>query len=327
MPLAESKMGSNRGLRRLTYANGSKSYVSRKPRSTKVYQALLIDTRTTVDLSQARGFQSCRSVTFATVTSYTNPPETGNSAIITRGVSTSMSRNAVFNTNELLELILLHLTIEDVLTVRHVDHHWNLLIVRSSRLKRHLFLRQKPSYGFFVFDRETEILRAFHGGDILRFGSAWADRQNVALPSIINPVIFKQNTAVSKGSLARRAKFCESMYLRASPNLKNMDSIMQEMFLSLPAPREVEFKIYYFRGKFKGRGIYRARDWVRGRVANKYGVTLGDVIDKFLVAVDRRAVNESPLEYVVCAKASVVWMMGHIFPTAGEWEEVSKLST
>ena len=244
--------------------------------------------------------------------------------MVTRGVAASISREAVFNTNELLELFLRHLSMEDLLTARHVNQHWNLLIVRSPRLKQILFRRQAPRYRFWVFDLRTEALREYQPGDHRRFGLAWTERQNVALPSIINPLILKKNGPGIKGSLAYRAKYCESMTLKASPDLKNVNSLIYEMFLCLPAPKEVEFKIYYHKRKPVGSGKrkFYGDDYVRGRVCNKYGVTLGDIIDKFLSAAGRYALNESPQDYVICEKSSVLWLFGHIFPTDEEWDAV-----
>lgn len=317
------------GAPKLKYANGSKSSISKLTRATKVCWLAVAAYRLLLTPIQARGFQSWRRITFATTTSYTNPPEAGASTIVTRGVAASVSRDAVFNTNELLELILRHLSMEDLLTARHVNQHWNLLIIRSPRLKQILFLRQSRKYRFWVFDLRTEAIREYQLGDHKRFGPAWNNRQNVALPSIINPLLIKQNGPGIKGSLAYRAKYCESMTLRASPDLKNQDSLIYEMYLCLPAPREVEFKIYYHKRKPQGRGRvkYYGDDWIRGKVSNKCGVTLGDVIEKFLSAVEKHAVNEKVEDYVICEKSSVFWLFGHIFPTEGEWTAVKARST
>jgi hypothetical protein len=246
--------------------------------------------------------------------------------MITRGVATSASRDAVFNTNELLENILLQLSIQDILTARHVNHHWNLSIVTSPRIKRTLFILQAPRYHFWVFDPQTEMLREYQAGDLARFGEEWGYRQNVALPAIANPIFFKENTAANKRSLVYRAKFCESVTLKAAPDLKNEVSIFHDMHLALPSPREVEFQIFYHRRKPKGKGKFFGDDCVRGKVANKYGVTLGDVIDAFLRVARKRAVNESVLDYVICERSSVIWMMGLIFPTEQEFEVVKALS-
>jgi hypothetical protein len=249
--------------------------------------------------------------------------------MVTRGIATSASRDGVFNTNELLELVLLHLSIEDLLTARHVNQHWNLLIVRTPRLKRKLFISQAPRYRFWVFNLRNEVLREYKAGDHRRFGPAWTDSQNVALPSVINPLLLKQNGPGIKGSLAHRAKYCESMTLKAAPDLKNQDSLIYEMYLCLPAPREVEFKLYYHKRKPKGKGKskYYGDDCIRGRVSNKYGVTLGDIIEKFLSTAGKCAVNEKVGDYVICERSSVLWLFGHIFPTEEEWDAVKMQTT
>ena len=222
-----------------------------------------------------------------------------------------------------------HLSIEDLLTARHVNQHWNLLIVRSPRLKQVLFLRQAPRYRFWVFDTQTKALHEYRAKDNVRFGEAWTNRQNVALPSIVNPLVLKKNGPGIKGSLAHRAKYCESMTLKASPDLKNKDSLIYEMFVCVPAPREVEFKFYYHKKKPRGKGKskYYGDDYIRGIVSNKCGVTLGDIIEKFLNTAGKLALNESAEDYVICESSSVLWLFGHIFPTEEEWEAVKMQTT
>jgi hypothetical protein len=100
------------------------------------------------------------------------------------------------------------------------------------------------------------------------------------------------------------------------------------MFLCLPAPREVEFKIFYHRRKPVGNAKrkYYGDDHVRGTVSNKRGVTLGDLLEKFMESVEKRAVNDTLEEYVICEKSSVLWLFGHIFPTEEEWLDVKARS-
>lgn len=250
---------------------------------------------------------------------------------MTRGLAASAARDAVFNTNELLETICQELSIEDLLTARHVNHHWNLLITRSSRLQRCLFRMQGPRYHFWVFDTLTEVLREYQLGYDKRFGEAWVARQNVALPSTVNPLLFKANGPGIKGSLVHRAKYCESMSFKTTPNLKLTDSWMNNMFLCLPAPRDVEFCIFYHRSKPKGRAKFYGDGCIRGKVENIYGVTLGDVLDEFLQearikAAKRLGPRELAEDYVINAESSVLWMAGHVFPTQEEFEQVKENS-
>ena len=116
------------------------------------------------------------------------------------------------------------------------------------------------------------------------------------------------------------------MTLKASPDLRNEVSIFHDMHLALPSPREVEFQIFYHRKKPKGRGRFFGDGCVRGKIANKYGVTLGDVIDAFLGVVKKRAGNEEALDYVICERSSVIWMMGLMFPTEEEVQVVKAIS-
>ena len=57
----------------------------------------------------------------------------------------SASANQVFDTYELLENILLHLAIRDLLLSRRVSQQWQSLIKQSSRLQQALFLQAGPS--------------------------------------------------------------------------------------------------------------------------------------------------------------------------------------
>ena len=239
----------------------------------------------------------------------------------------------MFNTNELLEIILQHLPIEDLLTARHINQHWNLLITRSPRLQRSLFLKQERQYHFWVFDTLTETLREYKAGDNKRFGLTWTERQNIAIPSIINPFLFKENGPGIKGTLIHRAKYCESIKFKASPSLKNPDSLINEMFLSLPAPRCVEYCFFYHRTKPRGRGKLRGDGCIRGRVENRYGVKLGDVLKEFTQAAKRKAAlrlgleKDSVEDYVICKETSLLWLSGQVFATKGEYEEIKASSS
>jgi hypothetical protein len=282
---------------------------------------------------QASSFRSWHDINFSTITSTINLPEADCSFIVTRGVAASIARDAVFNTNELLETILQDLSIEDLLTARHINQYWRLLIDQSPRLQRSLFLLQERQYHLWVFDRLTQALREYKIGDSERYGLAWTQRQNIAIPSIINPFLFKQNGTGIKGTLTHRAKFCESMTLKAPPSLKKPNSLINKMFLSLPAPRNVEYCFYYHRSKPRGRGKFYGDGCIRGTVENPCGVTLGEVLEAFLqvakpkVAQRLGVVEDVVEDYVICKNSSVVWLSGQVFPTKGEFEEIKADST
>ena len=247
--------------------------------------------------------------------------------MLTRGVTTSFSRNAVFNTHELLENILFHLdSVEGLLTTRHINHHWNAVILTSPRLQSKMWLRPAPKHGFWVLDTRSAILRKYKVGDKERFGDEWAERQNIMIPAKVNPLLFRENTLEEKGCLEQRARVCESIRLKAAPDLSNLNSIYHKMLVAIPPPKVVEFEFWFnhdkkkktVRGKGKGCG-----DWyVRAKVKNKAGVTFGDVVRKFLA----KAAEEGSAPAEICVKGSAVWMLGVIHPTEEEVETVERLS-
>lgn len=64
--------------------------------------------------------------------------------MLTRGTTAAMARNAVFNTPELLESILLQLPQEDIVAARRVDKHFNAVIMTSPAIQRKLFILAEP---------------------------------------------------------------------------------------------------------------------------------------------------------------------------------------
>ena len=58
----------------------------------------------------------------------------------TRGTSAAAARNAVFNTRELLEAILIELPTKDLWKVGHVCRAWKEAVSGSARVRRGMFV-------------------------------------------------------------------------------------------------------------------------------------------------------------------------------------------
>ena len=75
-----------------------------------------------------------------TVTHSTKGAVSSQHVMVTRGATTMAARNAVFNTQELLEAIMLQLPTKDLITVEGVCSHWRATARTSLKLRREKFL-------------------------------------------------------------------------------------------------------------------------------------------------------------------------------------------
>jgi hypothetical protein len=143
----------------------------------------------------------------------------------------------VFNTQELLENILFHLPIADILTVRGVNKHWNALIVTSPKLQHQLCIATKPCKFFWACELKTARMERFLHQDWPSLSRTWRRGHNVLTPSTVNGYFFEdRKSAAEKGSLMHRAVYCESFRFRAQPDLrlameKGSDGVVEKMFV------------------------------------------------------------------------------------------------
>lgn len=80
--------------------------------------------------------------------------------MLTRRITTAFARNAVLDTTELLEKIILELPMEDILnSTKMVNKRWSCVIICSKSIQRKLFLYPEPQTNGWVFDTKTRELR------------------------------------------------------------------------------------------------------------------------------------------------------------------------
>ena len=233
--------------------------------------------------------------------------------MLTRGITSSHPRNAVFNTAELLENILLAVSPKDVVAARRVNHHWNALIITSTHLQRKLFLLPVKVQPLWTFDNNFAVFRKGPSGDEVPASEDCA----ILAPGILNSLLFKINSPEQKGSLAQRATMCETMRLLARPDLTKLDSIHHSMMVCMPPTDAVEFMFFYHKERRPFRSVH-GESLVRARVENKNGVRFGDVIHSFLAEVGPGMPGLPSDGYAIDVRRSKLWILGVVFPTEQE---------
>ena len=244
----------------------------------------------------------------------------------TRGIKIGSTMNAVFNTIELLENILNHLSANDIIRARRVNRHWNGLILASPHLCRKLYLQPTSRRPSAVFDTKLKKFRKLQEGDDL------TSRQLIKTGTI-NPVLFKHLPANRRPTLHHRYRVCETLILQARPDLKKEKSLLHHMYICMPPAEKVEFEFVFRQHKAKARdgtnGDEKGYDFryygedkrVRMRVSNAEGVKFKHVLDAFVSMVD--CPGE---ELVVQVRGSRVWVPEIVFPSEEELEELNGLA-
>ncbi|KAF2167161.1 hypothetical protein M409DRAFT_22589 [Zasmidium cellare ATCC 36951] len=252
--------------------------------------------------------------------------------MLTRGITTAMTRNAVLNTSELLVGILQYLHISDLVAFRRVNKYFKATIDSSPQLQINMFLRSTTSCKrFWLYNHATASVYPYVRGDAQRYGDKWVVGHSVMRPSTLNPLLFKTDEEERRPPLKCRARNCESIRFTQRPDVSRskQDSIFHRMFICQPPVAFVEFQITYNPNKSSRR---RAIDgWrypdlpIRGKVRNKKGVTFGDLMKKI-----REEIKERTPEYLPSSgfrihvsdkrqsRLSQVWMLGAILVSEEE---------
>lgn len=164
----------------------------------------------------------------------------------------------VFATCELLEHILLHLSIEDVITARGVNNYWKDTISTSPSLQVKLFLTADPATIHHL--HESSVERDEPSKDALR------DKKKFK-PARLNDTLFNKLDQLEHPS---------SFQLRREPDLRKVNSVYRNMLICQPPPSRVEFYFYY-RERSDRLGMFR----FSGVAKNKDGVRFGDLLRAF----------------------------------------------
>ena len=255
----------------------------------------------------------------------TNTRVERNHGMLTRRITTSYARNAVFNTAELLESILSELPLENIIAVRLVNKHWNAIIVTSPRIRRKLFLAPEPKYETWACDRKYQTIHKWRPDVVEHFGREWARRQYPITPATLNPLLFTREPEAERGTLMKRSEICESLRLLAKPDLANTTSIYRNMFVCMPPMTKAEFCFYYHVGERVSRRRKRCvTHFIRLRVENRQGVRFRDILETFLLHTGNGTRGLLRDHYSISKVASRLWMLGAVYGTEEEVELVEQ---
>ena len=83
--------------------------------------------------------------------------------MVTRGDAVSSARNAVFNTNELLEAIIMEIPSKTILTLRAVNKHFHEMVMSSPKIQRKLFLKPEEEQTWASKNGEKVLKEAKDG--------------------------------------------------------------------------------------------------------------------------------------------------------------------
>lgn len=206
--------------------------------------------------------------------------------MLTRSITTAMTRNVVLQTQELLEHILQHLPIEDLVTYRRVNKHFKNTIDFCPKLQTKMFLRVKCER-LWVFDNATKLLQPYTPGDSERLGDKWVQRQSLMRPTVLNPLLFTTEEEARRPPLLHRARVCEGLRFIERPNLSRTkdDCIFHRMFVCQPPVPAIEFLIHFNPNKTSRRLSAEGKQYrdsaLRAKLKNRQGVTFGDLIEAF----------------------------------------------
>jgi hypothetical protein len=238
----------------------------------------------------------------------------------TRGFTCSVARNAVLNTQELLEMIFTKLSIADLLTVRQVNHHFKAVINTSPKLQRKLFLAPIPVKYVWACDLKTAEIKPMPPTTLVT--GQWRKDNNVFIPTTINPFIFKEKSNKQMGTFMSRAVYCEAFFFTARPDLRLLDerSLVGKMFVCNPPTDEVVLRFVYGDRPPAGSGMrvqYSRR--LRVKIERKEGVRVKDVVEGFVKYADSAVGwGKSGEGWKLDLVKSFVWVKKMIFASEEE---------
>lgn len=182
----------------------------------------------------------------------------------------NMARVAVFETVELLEQILLHLPMKDLLLKSRVCKHWQNAIIGSLCIQRALFMKPEPT-GCVMRFRLPDTLNKISEDDPIRFWYGQKGGHDFQL-AYLNPLLVEQKEHPEYQVLLDRAEEGMIEKFTALP-IKNCIDIKscgswQRMYLTQPPETTIRYVI--------PRTNFRIRT---APVLSLGGVTMGEVID------------------------------------------------
>lgn len=243
----------------------------------------------------------------------------------TRGTSTAAARSAVFNTQELLEAILVALPIKDLWKVGRVCRAWKASVEGSVKARRGMFLavvKVRPTLSFslqacqailtprsqkhtlLTFSRpdQTLILAQLAGPPSIPDPFDAGNRRTTITTSTLNPLLFTPLTTPLRPSLVDRSQMCETLsFARSTLDFAGAwhdKPEMGKMLIANPSPNSIEIEIAFTlnnRPRPLMNGTPRSLYPERHAVTSATGVTWADILrelDVILLCAQRRWMRE-----------------------------------
>lgn len=151
----------------------------------------------------------------------------------TATMSTSPATDAAMSTTELLEQILSHLGVEDLILLRRVSRHWRNVMAGSLILQRAMFLAPEPELPFEWY------LQWMNFGEPWRYikktsGAVLEHYETVVMKSShFNPVLYKRRPKVESRGVSNGWQSVR-LYIRNNPLTAGGTSLFPQMFITQP---------------------------------------------------------------------------------------------
>ncbi|EME77373.1 uncharacterized protein MYCFIDRAFT_217061 [Pseudocercospora fijiensis CIRAD86] len=257
-------------------------------------------------------------------------------AMPTRAITTAAARNAVLHTRELLEAIIHHLPMSDVLNLRSVCSTWKYTIDDSVSLQRKLFLKAVHTGDLWVTDTHTSTMRPSSSKQIREMSeqNPMESRYLVARPSQLNATFFARKPGHEKTPILHRAKYCERLSFTEQPDQIKHNTIWQSMFICQPAVNAVHIYLRYSGLLYNKilRFWYMDDQELRIEVVNEVeGIRYKDVVAAIHAAIETKHPGRDAAEFEIRVsdehqrRASEVYMLGALFASGEEIKAVEEL--
>lgn len=278
---------------------------------------------------------------------------------ITRSMKTDGPRQAVFNTAELLEAILLEIPMKQLFPIRRVSKQFRDTVNTSIKLQEEMFIRPRKAEKEFWMLRTTQTTghslgdwRQSHQCEFVQASEAVSNVVKGAepmQPALLNPLIRNLDLSGYESAASRiMARKVERVELDLTACLRRPGT-WQDMQLTEPPCTDIVVQPRLELNTRPGTYAYATNDESSKKVSHSSGVTFGhfiqevmgaplrclvmrngsgyvfrDVILDQLVSEARNQEHKSPL---VRKLHMTVEVLGMVLSTRSEWEEVRSKST
>jgi hypothetical protein len=254
-----------------------------------------------------------------------------------------MSQNAVLNTAELLESILLNLNVKDLVGGRRVSRTWNLLILHSPGLRRALFLdaeppQQRPIDHRTGLDPATGTWRLSADKSSSNNPQKLSERRSSGRFRVLNTLIFRRGRGYLEAIMpATCGDPCEPVQFLIPPDVVKLSkpkqlggSLVGEMFVCqspiIKLLVDIEYQEVALRPLTRSGRCLTFRSLKRLTVFNPTGVRIGDIARSFVDAIDNVS-TDFKLPIVVGNRPrnkTVLWVLETILVTRDDKAMLSK---